>query len=601
MRLCTTEVNGLIMPLAAGKTRACIACFEKKLKCDRETPCSKCVKRRTECLYNHIEKPRKAPQRNAKRIKEMEARLQAMESLLRSTKEAAPQDSGFELQNNAIGSTIMSTDDDADDQVDNIEAFSLDPVSDELPTMQWKMIKHQGPSRQLVKRPLPSLEDALSLLQEYFGTLNKIIPLFDEKEFMERVQYQYIFEPMADLGWWAALNVALALAYRIRSMRTLQTVGFNRKGCGHIQNALNIVQDLTLRKPDLLSIQSLLGIAIFLQGTPNPRPASIIVAAAVKLSQGLGLHRQNTMVGLSERQAEQCKRVFWIGYVLDKDFSIQLNHPPIQNDQDYDVDLPAEYPTDGLGVIMLNNGEDAINIFSLRVQLAIILSETYSTLYSVQSTKLAFSARSLAIENLDNRLNAWARSIPLDFAPQALQESIAPWAVLHLVILYMIYFNCLTMIHSISYRGEYWAVSASNTVEGTLAGDPISVGRTCCLPAARLAVKLVSLLPRGQYACIWLLLDFYASALVILLANVIQHPNDVSAKADMESVEPLLRLLESLFVDHEMEGGENLARIQAFCKFLEGKAVTALEEGRFPLQQVDAMYGILPTSVGIIS
>jgi Fungal specific transcription factor domain/Fungal Zn(2)-Cys(6) binuclear cluster domain len=588
------------MPLAAGNTRACIPCFEKKLKCDRETPCSRCVKRQTECLYSHVEKPRKAPQRNAKRIKEMEARLQAMESLLQSTKEAAPKDSGFELQNKAIGSTIMAIDDDADDQTDNMEAFSLDLVGDEVPTSQWKMIRHQGVSRQLVKRPLPSLEDALSLLQEYFGTLNQIIPLFDEEEFMERLQYQYIFEPLADRGWWAALNVALALAYRMRSMRTLRTE-FNRKACEHMQNALNVAQDLTLRKPDLLSIQSLLGIAIFLQGTPNPRAASILVAAAVKLSQGLGLHRQNTLVGLSERQAEQYKRVFWIGYVLDKDFSLHLDQPPVQNDQDYDVDLPAEYPTDGLGVIVSNNGEDAFNIFRLRVQLAIILSETYATLYSVQSTKLELSARSLAIENLDNRLNAWVRNIPLDFAPQALQESIAPWAVLHLVILYMTYFNSLTMVHSISYRGEYWAASASNTVEGTLAGDPISVGRTCCLPAARLAVKLVGLLPRGQYACIWLLLDYYASALVILLANIIQHPNDASARADMESIGPLLRLLESLYVGHEMEGGEELGRIQAFCKFLEGKALTALEGAWFPLQQVDAMYGLLPTSAEILS
>lgn len=523
-----------------------------------------------------------------------------MESLLQSTNEAAQKDSAIELQDNAISATTTVPEGDGHDQFDNLnEDFPLEIVDNWAPPTQWRVIKHQGPSRQLVKRPLPSWEEALSLIREYFETFNRIIPLFNEEDFMERMQNDYIVDPLADIGWWTALNVVLALAYRMRSIRRLQIAELNVKACGHTQNALNVAQDLILRKPDLLGVQALLGIAIILQGTPNPRPASIIVGAALKLSQSLGLHRQNTLVGLNEIRAEQCRRVFWIGYILDKDFSLQLNQPPVQSDLDYDVELPAEYPTDALGVIIPNNGEANTNIFRSRVQLAMIQSETYSTLYSVQSTRLEYSARSLAIENLDIRLNVWACSIPLDFSPEALLQSVPPDAVLHLVILYMTYFNCLTMIHSISYRGEYWAASATNTVQGTLDGDPISVGRTCCLPAARLAVKLVSLLPRGEYACIWLLLDFYASALVILLANIIQHPSDSSASVDMESIEPLLRLLESLFVDDSMEGGEDLRRIQAFCKFLEGKAVAALEGTRLPSQQAEYMYGLGPTSAGL--
>ena len=580
------------MPITERKTRACVACSEKKLKCDRANPCSKCAKRNSRCLYSHVEKPRKTPQRSAKRIKEMEARVQAMEALIRSRSE----DESWKVatqQSNMEGYPKATANDEIDDDLNEVFGGGLPPA-------QWGVINPQGPSRQLVKRPLPTMEEALCLLREYFDSFNTVVPLFNEDDFMDKFFLQYTAEPLAEVGWWAALNVALAIAYRMRGMRTLQTMELNIKACGFIQNALSVAQDLTLSKPDLLSIQALLGIAIVLQGTPNPRPASIIVAAAVKLSQSLGLHRQSTLAGLGEKQTEQCRRVFWIGYMLDKDYSLQLHHPPAQTDLDCDVDLPAEYPDDGHGMMTVTNGQEAINIFRLRVQLATIQSETYTILYSVQSSKLSLSSRSLAIENLDNRLTAWKRSIPLDFRPDRLRQSVPPIAIIHLVILFTTYFNCLTMIHSISFRDEYWTASASDTVEGTIAGDPISVGRTLCLPAARLAIRLVSLLPRGDYACIWLLLDFSVSAVVILLANIIQHPKDDSAHTDMGLVEPLLRLFESLTIGHSIEGGEDLRKIQAFCLSLEHKAKTRLKNAQFAQRQTNITTAYLPMSAGAV-
>lgn len=525
-----------------------------------------------------------------------------MEALIKSSPEDAGQGSTVSRSTRVASSNIISADDETQGQLDNPDAaFSLATIGAGLTSTQWRLTKHEGPSRQLVKRPLPTIEEALSLLQEYFGSFNNVFPLFNEDEFMDRVCHQYTAEPLADIGRWVALNVVLAIACRMRGMRTLQATELNLQSSGYMQNALNLAQDLTLRKPDLLSVQALLGIAIVLQGASNPHPASIIVAAAVKLSQSLNLHKQSTLIGMSKQQREQYKRVFWFGYLLDKDFSLQLNHPPVQADLECDVELPAESPDDGLGMIAVRNGQAAINIFRLRIQLATIQSETYTTLYSVQSSKLSLSARALAIENLDNRLNAWKFSIPLDFGPEILQQSIAQGPIIHIVILYMNYFNCLTMIHSISFRGEYWNASAFKTIEETLAGDPVSFRRTLCLPAARLAVRLLSLLPRGDYACVWLLLHFYVSAVVILMANIIQHPRDQSAHSDMELIEPLLRLLGSLSVADLMVGGEDLPNLQAFCLSLEHKARTALENAQISLRQSSRVAAYLPMSTGMYS
>jgi hypothetical protein len=572
------------MSLAEGRTRACIICFEKKLKCNRQDPCLNCIKRKLSCVYSHVEKPRKTPQRNAKRIKEMETRLAAMEDLLRNTVDSDSQQSSNSLPIERSTPGLGPLNEQRQNQLEEPDVDFLSADSEMGPSSsRLRLIKHQGSSKKFVKWPLPSVVEASSVLQEYFQSFNSIFPLFDEREFMERMNYDYDMEPLANVGWWAAINVALAIGYRMRGMRTLQAREFNVKSYGYMQNALNITQDLVLRKSDLLSVQALLGIAIVLQETPNSRPASIIVAAAVKLSQELGLHRQRGMLGLSEQQMEQCKRVFWIGYMLDKDFSLQLNQPPVQTDLECNVSLPSEAPIDGLGIVALTNGQDVINLFRLRVQLAVIQSETYATLYSLQSSNLSTSARELAIENLDNRLADWKGSIGLDLGPDSLLTSVTPGAIVHIVILYMNYFNCLTMIHSVSFRGDYWSASTFNTIEQTLAGDPVSSRRTLCLPAARLAVRLVNLIPRGDYACIWLLLHYYITAVVILLAKIINHPQDQSAATDMALVGPLLRLLESLSVGDSMEGGDDLNNLQDFSLGLERKARIALENVQLAL------------------
>lgn len=62
--------------------------------------------------------------------------------------------------------------------------------------------------------------------------------------------------------------------------------------------------------------------SLFLQGTPNPQPAFFLVAAAIRLSHSIGLHKRGSGFGLNPVEVEQRKRVFWIAYCLDKEFVI---------------------------------------------------------------------------------------------------------------------------------------------------------------------------------------------------------------------------------------------------------------------------------------
>lgn len=62
-------------------TYSCIRCADRKVKCDRQRPCSACVKHNVDCVFNHLPPPRK----RHKRIKDqiLTDRLRHYEALLR--------------------------------------------------------------------------------------------------------------------------------------------------------------------------------------------------------------------------------------------------------------------------------------------------------------------------------------------------------------------------------------------------------------------------------------------------------------------------------------------------------------------------------------
>ncbi|KAK5046405.1 hypothetical protein LTR84_008207 [Exophiala bonariae] len=70
------------LPERPAKAFSCIRCFERKVKCDKENPCSNCVKSRVECIFRTPPAPRRRKKRPQEEI--LLARLKQCEDLLRS-------------------------------------------------------------------------------------------------------------------------------------------------------------------------------------------------------------------------------------------------------------------------------------------------------------------------------------------------------------------------------------------------------------------------------------------------------------------------------------------------------------------------------------
>ena len=359
-------------------------------------------------------------------------------------------------------------------------------------------------------KPLPGRQECYALLKDYFENFNCMFPLFHEPTFMHLVDKHYSLDPYEGSGWWASLNVALAIAHRLRVMSNVVGQEEDDHAWGYLKNAMAVMTELTMRNTDLLSVQALLGMALFLQGTPNPQPSFFLVAAAIRLAHSIGLHKRGSGFNLNSVENEQRKRVFWIAYLLDKDICLRSGRPPAQDDDDMNVELPSEDPPDNVGNIPLAkeiDGKATMNLFRLMCTFAQIQSRVYKQLYSVKASRQSDGELLNTIGELDAQLEEWKDSIPIDFRPEHEINAAHTPLILHVVVLHFAYYNCLTTIHRMSVHHGYWTSRLSDYAIQGLNARPLNprvfMSAALCVNAARTSIGLIRYIPQGDYACVW--------------------------------------------------------------------------------------------------
>jgi hypothetical protein len=373
--------------------------------------------------------------------------------------------------------------------------------------INWKPDVFRDIFHRQIYQPMPPKHEALSLLKDFFENFNCMFPLFHEPTFMHLVDKHYSRDPYEGSGWWASLNVALAIAHRLRVMSNLVPQDEDQKAWGYLKNAMAVQAELTIRNTDLLSVQALLGMALFLQGTPNPQPSFFLVAAAIRLSHSIGLHKRGSGFNLNPSESEQRKRVFWIAYMLDRDLCLRSGRPPVQDDDDMNVELPSENPADNIGNIPLADGKGKVNLFRLMCTFALIASKVYRQLYAVKASKQSDGELLNTIGELDRELEEWKDSIPVDFRPEhEIKASHTP-LILHIVVLHFAYYNCLTTIHRMSVHHGYWTSRLSDYAIQGLNARPLNPrvfsSAALCVSAARASIHLIKYIPHGDFDCVW--------------------------------------------------------------------------------------------------
>jgi hypothetical protein len=298
-----------------------------------------------------------------------------------------------------------------------------------------------------------------------------------------------------------------------------------------------------------------------MQAVMNPEISFVLIGTAVRIGHGLGLHRWLDGFGLSQSELEQRRRVFWIIYILEKSTCIRIGRPSAINDEDIGVPLPPEdlQGEGGTGIEVLSTPGRKFYPFRAACAIALIESRVYSELYSARSWTKSPEERLNRVSRLDQELQEWKDSIPLEIRPEhAIQcEGEHRFAT---IMLHFVYYNCVTAIHRVSVHHGSWASKDGDAGScATLPRSPpisstsspsnprVYASYALCLSAARSTIHMATHFlgfdedPRN--CLIWIAIYFPLAAYLTLFAHTLQAPLDPRVENDLELMERSLTYL----------------------------------------------------------
>ncbi|KAF4998692.1 hypothetical protein FGRMN_3018 [Fusarium graminum] len=497
--------------------KSCDLCYTRKIKCDGQQPrCSNCVNYKTSCTHTA-------------RSRKWKPKAQQPGEIAETAQIRNLQDQMKELQ-------------------DQLVMFYIDdsPSSSRLPSTVGLQDDITQVSNTVTLMKLPPLQQTMHMIGTFLNTFNSVLPLFHPDSLLRLVGETYAFQPrQRDPVAWAAINVVLALACQQVPSGKQADLQYGA-GNDYLSKAQSVTWSVTVGETRLLNIQTLVGMAMVLQTMPDMTPASIIIAAAMRLVHKMGLHDRRSTAHLDETERTQHARVFWIAYVVDKDLSMRTKQPSIQLDDDIDLDLPAlvaavDNEDSGTGTVVTADGNTQMDYFSARVQLAHIQGSVYDHLFSTRASKRSSDERKMIREGIVSALDEWKASIPADFnttnviATTNNNPSMAAFVCnLHTTGLLCLVLN--TQSHA---WDEQWVIGMRDHSRGTrLLQLPdewttmVGQARECMVLYEQLCFKYSWLK--------WMTVCTYTSAAVLLTVNNLHHLQHEDFEEDSDRIERAL-------------------------------------------------------------
>ncbi|OQV08766.1 Fungal specific transcription factor domain-containing protein [Cladophialophora immunda] len=518
--------------------KACDFCYRRRIKCDAQKPrCSNCILHDSICAFGATSrKARARHQESGEDIGVLRSQVERLESSL-----------GLALKRIEELESLVPKWDEALDVpaasagADDLDEYEVDFAEKELPDARME---------------LPPLPEALSATEAYLTTLNVVLPLFHPGRLLQLIKSWYTSSGPRERTTWAAINVVLALAHRLIQP---DEATLSEGAAYYLHNAQTVLSEVIMGGADLLNVQILIGMVILFQGMQDLKPATMLIAIALRLAHELGLHTRRAEYPDTSQVLER-DRVFWIAYILDRDISLRTGQPPVQREADIDLEWPSAEPEDGAGTVTNADGTFPFNFLRCRVRLARIQGEVYDFIVATRAGTMDNYQRDENIARLNRMLDDWISSIPPPFRPSSVVHTGQPKLCRSFAVLYSTHLACRTQVYRADAMALPWMQSL-RTFGRTVTQQGHTVPVPLPTPSLQDWEKLVDEtrgfmdlfwgVERRDQAFIWMTACTYISGSVCLTANIMFEPCHASMEHDLALVNLSIALLEDLIQQTE--------------------------------------------------
>ncbi|KAB8237996.1 putative C6 transcription factor [Aspergillus alliaceus] len=596
-----------IRPSRKRTARACDACYKRKIKCDAAVPqCNWCSHHNIPCTFERVIRQRRKDKTNgntqqkatglAERIDRIEKLL--TDSLFREpTPTVSPSTSGSSgfginlpgsfppLSQSSLSSSVplhfagreLSVVSlltgiplllpEGQEWVQSRTGQTVDvqklcpanpPWEKQRVQNSWAMLNHLKtgaifdlPDREILKIHLERYRQSL---------MQSIFPIVDPALFQETMDAVYQ-QPQSDScpsqsSLRGCIFAFLAFSSLIMNPCTEQGVPTPPPVDGerYFMKAHFMVPQILQGTPTLDGVQTLTMLALSELVTGSLQSANYFGTLAARMLFMLGAHTCSedteypisSVRGLDPRVQRQLRIIFWLCFTIEKDVCIRIGQPQIFTEENCDLTLPAGYVEQLYAGMQIHHceNEPPNPLFPVDLRLSIIKSRAYSALYSFKALKKTDAELLKEIRELDDELERWRMSVPLEWRPTLSfsHETPDPNVSMHSVMLRLNYHLCMTIIHQASSRCKSWAKGQGGVMDGVSSSLALSVeaSRSTLLYIEAAEHVLVD-------GIFWTLIFYPMSALLAIFCNILQNPSDPQATKDLALLRTATSMMERLF------------------------------------------------------
>ncbi|OGM39385.1 hypothetical protein ABOM_011804 [Aspergillus bombycis] len=238
--------------------------------------------------------------------------------------------------------------------------------------LQWKQVP---PEETPDVTNIPPLDYALFLYNTAKYYLASLSFLIDETLYLQEL-HEFYLDPAAKAAsrrsWFAQYLLVLAFG---KAFITQRNPSGSPTGHQYASRAMALLPDLSgIHEDPLTSIQALSLAALYFQSIDMRKAAFQHIGQALRCCIIEGIHRHVPEELGGPELSQRCQAVFWVVYMLDREFSALMGGPNSIRDEDITVRLPAEV------AYSVENAN-----LTLHVRLARLMAQILTTVYGVDS------------------------------------------------------------------------------------------------------------------------------------------------------------------------------------------------------------------------
>ncbi|CAI0643284.1 unnamed protein product, partial [Colletotrichum noveboracense] len=361
-----------------------------------------------------------------------------------------------------------------------------------------EVLSRLGSERRCPPVRIPADESRL-YVRQYFDTLHPVYPFLNRDDFEEKAFSPELDKVLEDdLQYSALYHAVLALG----SQHFGQGLFDPGKGRAWelFRVCLSHTADILNFGDSLLGLQALTAMSVFSMNACYLQVEHSILAEATRMALALRYHKS----ALEGGQAV-CRRIFWVIYRLEKQYSFQARRS--SGIADYDVGCPVpNVPESTFG---------EYNWFLSSIRFGRVLSVAYEQLFSITASTRDTQILLSAISRVRGMLEGWRQSVPVDFRPKEQlnkQRLTDPRTRQIALSTQLYYFHLVIALERMSLQLDE---------DG---GQRQQESRKDLLQAARTVIELTRYIDVEPYTPVFTLAIMPLSALFILFDFIIYNP-----------------------------------------------------------------------------